>query len=305
MSERIPITLLSGYLGSGKTTIVNHLLRAEKNLRLAVLVNDFGAVNIDADLIRNSDATSVELTNGCVCCSIGDDLGAALSAQRERTPPPDAILLEASGVSEPARIARLVGHWPGFTLDAIIVAADGETVRQRAGDKFVSHLVQSQLQCADIIALTKTDLISSQACLRVQAWLRTASSAPVVIAPDGAVPPELAFGANSGQRRDGPQPEDSEHPAFATFTWTPSHPVDIARLQVVLGNLHEDIHRVKGQLVDARTRTPMLVQKVGQRCAITHASDAEQFCLVMISADEQMDFKQVAADLDACAAASR
>ena len=73
----------------------------------------------------------------------------------------------------------------------------------------------------------------------------------------------------------------------------------------MLGNLHEDIHRVKGQLVDARTGTPVLVQKVGQRCAITHASKAEQFCLVMISADEQMDFKQVAADLDACAVASR
>ena len=127
---RIPIALITGYLGAGKTTLINRLLAGEHGIRLAVLVNDFGAVNIDAALIQSHDGETISLTNGCVCCSVADDLGAALDAQLARAAPPDRVVLEASGVAETARIARHAGGWPGYELGGIAAAVDVETIRR-------------------------------------------------------------------------------------------------------------------------------------------------------------------------------
>ncbi|MDE0254627.1 MAG: hypothetical protein OYG32_07510, partial [Rhodospirillaceae bacterium] len=127
----IPVTVIGGYLGAGKTTCLNHLLAADHGLRLAVLVNDFGAVNIDAGLIAEHGGDTIALTNGCVCCAIADDLGAALQAQTERQPPPDWIVVEASGVADPARVMRLAGNWPGCRPAGTAVLADAATVRER------------------------------------------------------------------------------------------------------------------------------------------------------------------------------
>ncbi|MFD2857810.1 CobW family GTP-binding protein [Seohaeicola zhoushanensis] len=172
MSGRIPVTVLSGYLGAGKTTILNRVLAGAGGQRVAVLVNDFGPINIDAALVRQRGRDVIELSNGCVCCTIGDDLGATLSAIAVRPERPDRVLIEASGVAEPARIGMLAGHWPGFELDAVLVAADAETIRRRAGDKFVGQLVRNQLDSADIVLLTKTDLCEPEDVHATEAWLR-------------------------------------------------------------------------------------------------------------------------------------
>lgn len=171
MTRRVPISILSGYLGAGKTTIINHVLAEPHGRRLAVLVNDFGPINIDAGLIGSQSAATIELTNGCVCCTIGDDMGDALTDLTAWPEPPDNVLVEASGVAEPARIARTAGYWPGFELDAVIVAADAETVQARSRDKFVGTLVHSQRRSADIIALTKTDLVEEQTLDDLRRWL--------------------------------------------------------------------------------------------------------------------------------------
>lgn len=168
----IPITIAGGYLGAGKTSLINHVLAGKHGRRVTVLVNDFGAINIDAKLIENSADDTINLTNGCACCAIQDDLGSALQTQIERASPPDHILIEMSGVAEPARIQGYAEAWPGVHLDCVVTLADAETVRSRAADKFVGRVVQRQLSAADFLVLNKVDLVSDDERLRAAAWLR-------------------------------------------------------------------------------------------------------------------------------------
>ncbi|MDF1791204.1 MAG: GTP-binding protein [Thalassobaculaceae bacterium] len=303
MRRRIPITVLSGYLGAGKTTILNHVLAAPHGLRLAVLVNDFGPINVDAGLIGAETATTIELTNGCVCCTIGDDLGAALTAIAEWPQPPDHVLLEASGIAEPGRIARTAGYWPGFALDAIIVAADAETIENRARDKFVGTLVRSQLASADIVALTKTDLVDQAALDRTIGWIADqAPAATRVAALNGDLPTQIVF----GPIRTVPPPEAvtvHSHPHHAAVLWQPGGPVDRDTLTQVLAALPETVHRAKGTLIDRATGEPMLVQCVGRRCEIVAAPGAGTTGLVLISTGDRQDLAAVSARLDdACTA---
>ena len=142
---RLAVTIIGGYLGAGKTTLLNRLLADVHGMRLAVLVNDFGAVNIDAALIANRDGETISLTNGCVCCSIGDNLGIALYDLAERRDGPEHIVVEASGVADPARIAHYAGCHPRLDLDGIVVVVDAETVQARADDKYVGDVVRQQL----------------------------------------------------------------------------------------------------------------------------------------------------------------
>ena len=142
----IPVTVIGGYLGAGKTTLLNALLRNESGTRFAVLVNDFGSINVDAEAIASTGADTVELTNGCTCCTIGGDLVLALKAVLARPQPPDAIVIEASGVADPAAVARLAACHPALASQVTIVVADAETVRARADDKYVGGLVRRQLR---------------------------------------------------------------------------------------------------------------------------------------------------------------
>ena len=115
----LPVTIISGYLGSGKTTLVNHLLRHSDGRRIVVLVNDFGELPIDADLIISADGDTINLANGCACCSMGGDLFNALVDVLDRSPPPQYLLIEASGVADPARIANIARAEPDLRLDEV------------------------------------------------------------------------------------------------------------------------------------------------------------------------------------------
>lgn len=306
MNARIPVTILSGYLGAGKTTLINHALAQPHGLRLAVLVNDFGPVNIDASLIRSRDATTIALSNGCVCCTIGDDLGDALTAISDWPEPPDHVLLEASGVAEPARIARTAGYWPGFTLDAIIVAADAETVEQRSRDKFTGTLVRSQLKSADIVALTKTDIIGEPALASVRTWLSGELPAPKIInAPHGTVPAALLFGHIGDSTPQKTPPPDQpvtahahDHPHYATTFWRPDGPVNIARLRSTLTDLPASIHRAKGFVTEAETSECHLVQCVGNRCEITKAPTFSSPGIVLISTGPDGTLEEACSRMD-------
>ena len=120
--RRVPVTLLGGYLGSGKTTLLNELL-ADADRRYAVLVNDIGAVNVDAALVASRDGDTIELTDGCVCCSLIDGFALAFERLRERPQPPDQVLVELSGVADPARVVPFTGT-AGFRLDSVLVVFD-------------------------------------------------------------------------------------------------------------------------------------------------------------------------------------
>ena len=305
LKKRIPITLLSGYLGAGKTTIINRLLSSDHGRRIAVLVNDFGAINIDASLIETEEKDRISLTNGCVCCTIGDNLGASLDMQAARSDPPDHILLEASGVAEPKRIAMHAGFWPGFELDALIVAVDATTVRNRVDDKFVGQLVRSQIQSAEIIALTKVDLCDPKQTQEMTDFIyRIDPEARIIRTVDGALPIELAFGSRSepGSLR-GPLPEAS-HLHLASQLWEPTAPLCRDALTKALQALPGSVHRIKGFFRDAETGQMTLLQGVGSRHNFEDAAPETQPAIVLIGVGRAKEMAAAMGTIKACISAT-
>jgi len=155
----IPVILVTGYLGSGKTTLINDFLRNPQGLRATVLVNDFGAINIDASLIENSDGDTISLTNGCACCAIGDDLLAAARRATDATVTrvPDLLLVEASGVSEPSRMVMLLRGVSKLDPAKILTLINGATAARNVRDKFIGRLFRSQIASAHFVALNRID----------------------------------------------------------------------------------------------------------------------------------------------------
>ncbi|MFM8770043.1 MAG: CobW family GTP-binding protein [Rubrivivax sp.] len=165
-----PAIVIGGYLGAGKTTLVNHLLRHAGGRRLAVLVNDFGEVSIDADLILGAEGGLMSLAGGCVCCSFGGDLVGTLAELLQRQPAPEVLLIETSGVGIPSAVARAAALLPGLRVEATVVVADAPTLRERAEDRYVGDTVRQQLEDADLLLLNQTDRVSSDALSALQAW---------------------------------------------------------------------------------------------------------------------------------------
>ena len=177
----VPLWVIGGYLGAGKTALLNALLRRSDGIRYAVLVNDFGSVNIDAALIAGSGAETLELTNGCTCCTIGSDLVLALRDVLARGAPPDRVVIEASGVADPRAVARLAASHPAVQVQGTIVVADAGAVVERAGDKYVGGLVRRQLAGADALVLSKADLTEPERLATVRTWIaQTVPNVPVV-----------------------------------------------------------------------------------------------------------------------------
>ncbi|SKA28945.1 GTPase, G3E family [Enhydrobacter aerosaccus] len=247
MTRQIPVTVIGGYLGAGKTTLLNRLLAEAQNVKLAVLVNDFGSVNIDAALISSRDGETINLANGCVCCSIGDNLGLALHDLAERPDGPDRILIEASGVADPAKISHYAESHPRLALDSIVVVADAETVRARADDKYVGDLVRLQLAAADAIVLSRTDIVDAETCRAVRTWIETEI-------------PGARLAAS----------HDLDHgQMFVTRTFESELPLDGAALRAALAALPADVVRAKGivRLIEAPDRHSVL-QFAGRRWSL-------------------------------------
>jgi G3E family GTPase len=272
----ILLTVIGGYLGAGKTTLLNHVLRDAGDRRLAVLVNDFGAINIDAELVASRDGETMSLTNGCICCGIGGDFIAALALLRDVDDPPAQVVVEASGVADPAQIA-ILGDMPGYRRDAVVVVVDAETVRERAADESTGHSVRAQLRAADLLVINKTDLVEAADLDALRAWLRDIAgpSTAIVDTAYGAVPTDVLLGAPGAlepraQRRAQPHDHDAhEHPYYATWSFTGGAPLSGAGLVEALPALPDGIVRAKGLLhlrEDAANR--YLLQLVGRRFSI-------------------------------------
>jgi G3E family GTPase len=156
----LPLTVIGGFLGAGKTTLLKHLLENADGRRLAVLINDFGALNIDAALVKATGADSIELSNGCVCCSLGDDLVNQLVILEKSADRFDHVVIEASGVGDPWKIAQIGMVAGAYRLDSVIVVVDTETIETYITDEFTSDTVIRQLARADIVLANKSDLTS-------------------------------------------------------------------------------------------------------------------------------------------------
>ncbi|HBM87484.1 MAG: CobW family GTP-binding protein [Parvibaculaceae bacterium] len=160
MTDRsvIPVSVVGGFLGAGKTTLLNRLLRDNDGRRLGVVVNDFGDINIDEKLIVTRDEDMVSLANGCICCSIGNDFLRALISLVMRPDPPEQIIIEASGVADPMRIAAIARADKALRLQGIFVLVDVTQYQTQAADPLLADTVRAQVGAADLLLLTKTDI---------------------------------------------------------------------------------------------------------------------------------------------------
>ena len=257
--ERIPLTVIGGYLGAGKTTVLNEVLRST-DTRVAVLVNDFGEIDVDASLVASHSGETISLTNGCVCCSLADGFFAALQTVRAVDPPVDHVLVEASGVADAGQVAQW-GHTPGFRLDGVVVVADADAVVALAADAYVGDTVRAQLRAADLVLVTKLDLVDDVAPVR--AWIATVTDAPVVDAPHGRVPLSVLVGTATTVD---PPLEPARHPAYVTASVESDAVVDPATLASALTDRPVGLLRAKGivRVADAPDRQSV-VQVVGRR----------------------------------------
>src|ERR1700759_1572464 len=189
----VPILLVTGFLGAGKTTVVNHLLANAQGRRIAAVVNDFGAINIDAELIAGAVDGVVSLANGCICCTLEGDLLRTLANLLRRDPRPEFIVIETSGVADPADIVRNLMDpviWQEAPLETVLCVVDATQPAAMLDDA----LLRSQIRAADVIALSKVDLADTTNHIEVRDAVRAMRPAAVLVdAPHGDVPLALLF----------------------------------------------------------------------------------------------------------------
>lgn len=272
-SAKIPVTVVGGFLGAGKTTYLNHLLRTG-SARYAVLVNDFGAVNIDAGLIAQHDGTTMTLTNGCVCCSIGGGFLDTLGRILDDAIPFDHIIIEASGVGDPWRIAEIALVEPSLRLNAVIVVADASRISKLLIDSRVGDTVRGQFDRCSLVLLNKVDLLNrtaadaartTVAALRPDIHIIETTEDTLPVLPDGEVKATSRFAATAVN-------DSVDHEsAFHRWSYRRSGTFDRGQLTAALAALPPQLLRLKGQCRIAGDASPALLQMVGQDWALTPA----------------------------------
>ena len=293
----IPLTVIGGFLGAGKTTLVNHLLQSATR-RYGVLVNDFGAINIDAALIAARDGASIALTNGCVCCSLGEDLGEGLAMLAGRDPAPEHVIVEASGVSDPWRIAQLALIETGFSLEPLIVMVDATAMLDQLGDRWVADTVARQLGFAELVVINKADLVADLGPVRA-AIARLRPEARVIATSHAAL--DVAETQFEPPPRPGASRFVAEAPAhvFPRMSWRPSGLLDRARLRAALEGLPRSVLRMKGFCQLGPEGAWHLLQYAAERWAFTPIAGPADAGFVVIGTPEMPEAATVTALLDA------
>ncbi len=275
-------TVIGGFLGAGKTTLLNHLLAEPSGVRYAILVNDFGELNIDESLIASHDGQTISLANGCVCCSIADDFIETIIQLVRRIDEFDQVVVEASGVSEPERIMDIARLDPELQPNGIVVLADAAEVRNRAEDRYVGSVVREQLRSAEILVVNKTDLVSEAELTDLERWLEElAPLATRLKVSGGQVPAPLIFGksAEEGRRQgkaegrrqkaEGESHSSHEHPPFRSVALQSGEALERKAFEIWCDTLPPSVIRGKGVLCfRSEPETAWVWQKVGKRSSL-------------------------------------
>lgn len=306
--HKIPVTVISGFLGAGKTTLVRHLLQNNQGRRIAVLVNEFGEVGIDGDLLRscqicdqeeNPDNNIVELTNGCLCCTVQEEFYPTMQELLKRRDKIDCLLIETSGLALPKPLIQAF-RWPAIrnsaTVDGVVTVVDCHALAtgnlvgdldalesQRQADPNLEHetpieeLFEDQLACADMVLLTKTDLVTPEKLHTIKTWLKQElkPEVKIVTVSQGEIDPNLLLGFNAAvedhlDSRPSHHDHEEEH----------EHDDDINSIELTLEQAfdpqvlieqlkqllqQQEIYRVKGFINVPSKPMRLVLQGVGNR----------------------------------------
>jgi len=306
---RVPVTVLTGFLGAGKTTLLRSLLTQADGKRIAVIVNEFGETGFDGGLVEECAAKAcaegdiVELTNGCICCTVADDFVPTMEKLLSRDRPLDAIVIETSGLALPQPLLKAFA-WPAVrtraTVDGVVTVVDAlalsegrivldeaAVASQRQADAALDHddpieeVFEDQLACADLVVLSKSDLVASDALADIESRLSALLRPGVrIVRSRGAVQPEALIGMNAEAETDLParlghhgEEEEHDHDDFESIVVAGSSAGTVEALRACVADTLalDGILRVKGYARVQDKQAPVVVQAVGGRVELSFA----------------------------------
>ena len=303
--EKIPVTILTGFLGAGKTTLIRNLILKNKSKKLAVIINEFGDLGVDGEIVKQcSDETCpeeniLELANGCICCTVADDFIPTMKSLLEGQYIPEHILIETSGLALPKPLLKAF-EWPEIrsrlTVDSVLAVVDAEAVvngifapqmsnelEEKQNQTYVEHetplseVFEDQINCSDVVLLTKPDLVENISDARNIIIKEMERNVPILEVQNGDIGADVILGVNAAAETDLDNRrshhdgfDDHEHDDFDTFSITVPKILDVESFKLVLETLirENDILRIKGFLRVESKPLNLLVQGVGKRLSV-------------------------------------
>ena len=284
--NEIPVILISGYLGAGKTTLINNLLRQPNGKRLAVLVNEFGELAIDEDLIEAKNNNLISISGGCICCSFGDDLTGVLGDLAKYLPTPDYILIESSGVALPNQIVANVGLLNEFFMAGVVCIVDCTNVLQKLHDGYVSDLISNQIESSNLVILNKVDNCARQKLDLIKGQISNDLNANVIASTTFS---NISFEILEELQGTSPVYSDANHAdnIFDSMVIYPANIEDPESLGTLLLNI-SGLERAKGYFEDI-SRKKWLIQISSGRMQLSQVQDHFPVGLVLIGLRGHLD----------------
>lgn len=303
--EKIPVTILTGFLGAGKTTLIRNLILKNKSKKLAVIINEFGDLGVDGEIVKQcSDETCpeeniLELANGCICCTVADDFIPTMKSLLGGQYLPEHILIETSGLALPKPLLKAF-EWPEIrsrlTVDSVLAVVDAEAVvngifapqmstelEEKQNQTYVEHetplseVFEDQINCSDVVLLTKPDLVKNISDARNIIIKEMERNVPILEVQNGDIGADVILGVNAAAETDLDNRrshhdgfDDHEHDDFDTFSISVPKILDLEKFKIVLETLirENDILRIKGFLRVESKPLNLLVQGVGKRLSV-------------------------------------